>query len=117
MDALYYFNNHPQAPSSFLPICNRRNLPKPPHNKRQVTFDDRTMANITYPLLFIFALSPSFIWLAFYLRKDTNPEPNRMIIKIFLGGVLMTIPAILFENFLEGFFSAIISNRTLFLFI
>ena len=75
------------------------------------------MANITYPLLFIFALSPSFIWLAFYLRKDANPEPNRMIIKIFLGGALMTIPAILFENFLEGFFSAIISNRTLFLFI
>jgi len=75
------------------------------------------MANITYPLLFIFALSPSFIWLAFYLRKDTNPEPNRMIIKIFLGGVLMTIPAILLENFLEGFFSAIIFNTTFFLLV
>jgi len=75
------------------------------------------MASITYPLLFIFALAPSFIWLAFYLRKDTNPEPNRMIIKVFLAGVLMTIPAILLENFLEGFLSAIISERTLFLFI
>jgi len=39
----------------------------------------------------ILAPMPSFIWLAFYLRKDKHPEPNRMVIKIFLLGVL-TVP-------------------------
>src|SRR4030042_869630 len=32
---------------------------------------------------------PSIIWLAFYLRKDKHPEPNRMVIKTFLWGILM----------------------------
>jgi protease PrsW len=62
---------------------------------------------MTYPLLFLFALAPSFIWLAFYLRKDAHPEPNRMILKIFLLGMLATIPAIYAETFLEGLFSAL----------
>jgi len=62
---------------------------------------------MTYPLLLIFALAPSFIWLAFYLRKDAHPEPNRMIIKIFLAGMLITIPAIYIETFLDGFLSSL----------
>jgi len=69
----------------------------------------------TYPLLFIFALAPSFIWLAFYLRKDSHPEPNRMIVKIFLAGMLITIPAIYLETFLEGFFASFNLSRAVFL--
>lgn len=44
---------------------------------------------------------PSIIWLAFYLRKDKHPEPNRMIIRIFILGVLMVPLAGLLEH---GFF-------------
>jgi len=50
------------------------------------------------------ALLPSIIWLAFYLRKDKHPEPNRMIIKIFLFGVLAVPMAALLE---QGFFSVL----------
>jgi len=41
---------------------------------------------------------PSIIWLAFYLRKDKHPEPNKMIIKIFLFGVLMVPVAGILEH-------------------
>lgn len=49
----------------------------------------------------ILASLPSLIWLAFYLRKDKHPEPNKMIIKIFLFGALMVPVAGLLEH---GFF-------------
>jgi len=65
------------------------------------------MASITYFLLFLFALAPSLVWLAFYLRKDAHPEPNGMIVRIFLLGMLSAIPAIFIETFLEGFLSAL----------
>lgn len=37
----------------------------------------------------IFGLAPSLIWLLFFLRKDVHPESNRMIILVFLLGVLI----------------------------
>jgi len=43
---------------------------------------------------------PSIVWLAFYLRKDKHPEPNRMVIKIFLLGVLMVPVAGILEQLL-----------------
>jgi RsiW-degrading membrane proteinase PrsW (M82 family) len=52
-------------------------------------------------LCLILAPLPSIIWLAFYLRKDKHPEPNKMIIKIFLLGALMVPLAGLLE---QGFF-------------
>lgn len=39
-----------------------------------------------YLFYITFGLLPSIIWLLFYLRKDSHPEPNRMILKIFLAG-------------------------------
>jgi len=44
---------------------------------------------------------PSLIWLAFYLRKDKHPEPNRLVIKIFLLGVLAVPVAGLLEFLLS----------------
>jgi protease PrsW len=44
-------------------------------------------------LLLAFAILPSLAWLLFFLRRDDNPEPHRMIIKVFLFGALMTVPA------------------------
>lgn len=52
-------------------------------------------------ICFLLAPIPSIIWLAFYLRKDKHPEPNKMIIKIFILGILMVPLAGLLEH---GFF-------------
>jgi RsiW-degrading membrane proteinase PrsW (M82 family) len=51
-------------------------------------------------LLLCLALAPlpSIIWLAFYLRKDKHPEPNKMIIKIFVLGIIMVPLAGLLEH-------------------
>ncbi len=43
---------------------------------------------------------PSAIWLLYYLGKDLNPEPKRIIVKIFMGGALVTILAGIAETIL-----------------
>lgn len=45
----------------------------------------------------VFALIPAFIWLAFYLRKDSHPEPNWMIVKVFLFGAVAVLPTIVIQ--------------------
>ena len=52
---------------------------------------------IPFIVYLVLALIPSFIWLLFYLRKDAHPEPNWMILKVFLYGNLAVIPALLLE--------------------
>lgn len=52
---------------------------------------------MSYLYYLLFALSPSIIWLLFYLRQDVHPESNRQIIKIFLSGMLIALPAIFLE--------------------
>ena len=52
---------------------------------------------MNYPLFLFFGLAPSILWLLFYLRKDSHPEPRRLLGKIFLWGMLFTIPAIAIE--------------------
>jgi len=49
-------------------------------------------------LCILLAPLPSLIWLTFYLRKDKHPEPNRMIIKVFLFGALMVPVAGILEQ-------------------
>lgn len=53
---------------------------------------------LSFPVLVFFGTLPSFFWLSFYLKKDSRPEPKWMVIKVFLFGMLITIPAILFEK-------------------
>ena len=60
---------------------------------------------MNYPLFLLFGLVPSLIWLAFYLRKDVHPEPNSVIQKVFLLGMLATLPAIALELGLRSLFS------------
>lgn len=72
---------------------------------------------MTYALLFLFALAPSLLWLAFYLRKDSNPEPNRLVVRIFVAGMIITIPAIYLETFFHGFFSSFQFSDPVFLVI
>jgi RsiW-degrading membrane proteinase PrsW (M82 family) len=44
---------------------------------------------MVYFFYVLLGLLPSFIWLLFYLRQDKHPEPNWMIIKIFIWGMLI----------------------------
>ena len=52
---------------------------------------------MSYPFYIFFGLAPSIIWLLFYLRKDQHPESNRMVLKIFLYGLLAALPAVFLE--------------------
>jgi RsiW-degrading membrane proteinase PrsW (M82 family) len=56
-------------------------------------------------LLYIFiALLPGLFWVWFYRRKDRkNPEPLKLIVKVFLWGMLITIPAIGLELAVDYF--------------
>jgi protease PrsW len=50
-----------------------------------------------YYLYLILGILPSIVWLLFFLREDANPEPNRIIIKVFLLGILAGLLSIIFE--------------------
>ncbi len=54
-----------------------------------------------YLLYIFFGLAPSVIWLLFFLRKDSHPESNWMIIRIFIYGMLITIPVAFIEMGLQ----------------
>lgn len=54
-------------------------------------------------------LLPSFIWLLFYLRKDSHPESNYLVLKVFIFGILSGVFAIFLEKGLQkgmSFFNA-----------
>ena len=55
------------------------------------------MAAINYPIYILFGLAPSIIWLLFFLRKDSHPESNSMILKIFFFGMLAALPVAMLE--------------------
>lgn len=50
-----------------------------------------------YYIYIFFGLAPSVIWLIFYLRKDHHPEPNKMVLKVFLCGMLGAVFAAMIE--------------------
>ncbi len=50
-----------------------------------------------YFLLLTFAVLPSLIWLFYYLEKDIDPEPKRLIAYVFLVGGLFAIAGYLFQ--------------------
>lgn len=57
---------------------------------------------MNYPIhLIIIAFVPGLIWLFYFLRKDTHPEPKRMILKIFFFGMLSAFPAVLIEYVIQ----------------
>lgn len=60
-------------------------------------FNDRELAHMNYIIYIPLALLPSIIWLLFYLRKDSHPESNKMIIKIFFYGMTAAIFAAAIE--------------------
>src|SRR3989344_6104313 len=58
------------------------------------------------PLWYVFVLYaigvlPSFVWLGYYLSKDAHPEPKGMIIRVFLIGMLVTLPVLAIESLIK----------------
>ncbi|MDD3386387.1 MAG: PrsW family glutamic-type intramembrane protease [Candidatus Pacebacteria bacterium] len=51
-------------------------------------------------IAFLLALIPGFAWLIYFLRKDVLPEPKRKILKVFLAGMVVCVPVLLFEIWL-----------------
>jgi RsiW-degrading membrane proteinase PrsW (M82 family) len=48
--------------------------------------------------LIIIAILPSFAWLLIYLKKDSHPEPNSMVLKVFFTGTISGFLALLFQK-------------------
>lgn len=61
---------------------------------------------MSLPITLFFGLTPSIIWLLFYLRKDSHPESNRMILRIFFWGMMITLIAAFVEIGIERAFDA-----------
>ncbi len=49
---------------------------------------------LTLIIYISFGFLPSLIWLFFYLREDAHPEPKRLIIQVFILGMLMAPAAV-----------------------
>ena len=69
-------------------------------------------------LCILLAPLPSIIWLAFYLRKDRHPEPNRMVVRIFLlGAIMIALAALLEQGIFEGLKIVSLSEKIIILVI
>ncbi len=62
---------------------------------------------INYFIYIILGILPSIIWLAFYLRKDTHPEPKKKVLEIFFGGILSALLAAIIETLILKQISAV----------
>jgi RsiW-degrading membrane proteinase PrsW (M82 family) len=62
-----------------------------------------------FGVIIIIALAPSLFWLWFFYKQDTfEVEPLRVILKMFLLGMIITIPAIIFEEVFSLIFSVFV---------
>ena len=53
----------------------------------------------TLILYLLLAVLPSAVWLLFFLREDANPEPNWIILKVYLYGALTVLPIFALESY------------------
>jgi RsiW-degrading membrane proteinase PrsW (M82 family) len=67
-----------------------------------------------YIIYFFLGFLPSFIWLLFYLRKDSRPEPNKMVIKVFWIGILSAISTALVQNGINDLLSKYVKIESFF---
>lgn len=63
-------------------------------------------------------LLPALLWLWFWLKEDKNPEPRRVLILTFVGGMAMAIVALFLEQIaqfaIKGAMGYIFPSATLF---
>jgi RsiW-degrading membrane proteinase PrsW (M82 family) len=50
-----------------------------------------------YAVLVALGIMPSLIWLVYWLRKDSHPEPKILITKVLLLGIILSPVAIIFQ--------------------
>lgn len=60
------------------------------------------MHGSTFIIALLVGVLPSLLWLWFWLREDSNPEPKWFIIINFLGGFLAVIAAIFAERYIAN---------------
>lgn len=61
--------------------------------------------------LFIASIGPGLLWLWYFYRQDRyEPEPLKFVLKIFLTGILLVIPAGMLEQIWRGQLIAAIHN-------
>ncbi len=53
---------------------------------------------MSFFILLLFAVLPSFLWVVYYFRKDDHPEPKRMILYVFLAGAFTALLGYLFQK-------------------
>lgn len=51
----------------------------------------------SYLFYIVLGFFPSLVWLWFYLKKDSHPEPKKIVIKIFIYGILLGPLALVLE--------------------
>ena len=59
---------------------------------------------MNFAALFALALAPALFWLWFFIRRDRQPEPAWLLIRTFLWGAVMVVPAALLEAGIESAF-------------
>ncbi|HBG16853.1 MAG TPA: PrsW family intramembrane metalloprotease, partial [Firmicutes bacterium] len=69
--------------------------------------------------LIIVSVIPGVLWLTYFYRKDRfEPEPKKLVAKVFIGGMLMVVPAGALELVgKEGLMVARTSGNVLLIFI
>jgi len=58
-----------------------------------------------YLIYFLFAITPILFWMVFYFKKDLHPEPKKMILKVFILGILAACVTSVFEMTILGVFT------------
>lgn len=76
------------------------------------------MSIFAYKILSLsLAIAPGIVWLLYFLRKDVLPESRLNVLKVFLFGMIASIPAVFFEKIMLEDLSFIVLPLTLFLLV
>lgn len=59
---------------------------------------------MNFAALFALALAPAMFWLWVFIRRDRAPEPAWLLIRTFVWGAVMVVPAALLEAGIESAF-------------
>lgn len=73
---------------------------------------------MTYAFYIVLGALPGVVWLFFYLKQDSHPESNKMILKVFFSGMAISVLVIGFQRLwtnLETLKPGILNSLFLFL--
>lgn len=56
----------------------------------------------SYTAYIFISFLPPVVWLLFYLREDSRPEPKRLLFLVFVGGIAAAVFAVVAELFFFG---------------